>query len=137
MRSARTIPTSRAYWDLQAEKLMNRIFDPVQAIDLQVDPASAEAIPPAVASAGDPERRPRWRRARRPQPSPIAENELSREPSEADPARPSRQRVLPELAAGIPRPLLLISLLAGAGLDRKSTRLNSSHSSVSRMPSSA
>ena len=28
-------------------------------------------------------------------------------------------------------------LLAGKGLDRKSTRLNSSHSSVSRMPSSA
>ena len=37
MDTPRGIPTSRAYWDLQAEKLMNRIFDPVDTIDLSTD----------------------------------------------------------------------------------------------------
>jgi hypothetical protein len=32
------LPISRAYWELKAEQMMNRVFDPDQTIDLQVDP---------------------------------------------------------------------------------------------------
>jgi len=32
------LPTSRAYWELKAEQMMNRIFDPDQTIDLPMDP---------------------------------------------------------------------------------------------------
>ena len=46
---------------------------------------------------------------------------------------------LAESISGILSPATLgsLSILIGLVLDRKSTRLNSSHSSVSRMPSSA
>jgi len=32
------LPLSRAYWELKAEQMMNRVFDPDLTIDLQVDP---------------------------------------------------------------------------------------------------
>jgi hypothetical protein len=37
------LPISRAYWELKAEQMMNRVFDPDQTIDLQVDPE----VPPS------------------------------------------------------------------------------------------
>jgi hypothetical protein len=69
----RGIPTSRAYWDLQAEKLMNRIFDPVDTIDLRTDadrsaldalalPALEEVANPGAAAAPA-SRAPRWVRS--------------------------------------------------------------------------
>ena len=42
-RPLRGIPTSRAYWELKAEQMMNRVFDPEATIDLDV---AAEAEPP-------------------------------------------------------------------------------------------
>jgi hypothetical protein len=35
------LPTSRAYWELKAEQMMNRVFDPDQTIDLQIEPEVA------------------------------------------------------------------------------------------------
>jgi hypothetical protein len=51
-RPLRGIPSSRAYWELKAEQMMNRIFDPDPTIDLPVDePAPAHPrrrlLPPA------------------------------------------------------------------------------------------
>jgi hypothetical protein len=46
------LPISRAYWELKAEQMMNRVFDPDQTIDLQVDPEVAPSPhrPPAGGS---------------------------------------------------------------------------------------
>ena len=38
MSDLKRLPTSRAYWELKAEQMMNRVFDPDQTIDLQIDP---------------------------------------------------------------------------------------------------
>lgn len=48
-RSRRGIPRSRAYWELKAEQMMNRIFDPEEPIDLAYEtrPAEAPASDPA------------------------------------------------------------------------------------------
>ena len=101
------IPTSRAYWELQADKLMNRIFDPPPIIDLGWDGESAEAgrapsmieAAPAAAMPG------RWLRARRGQPG-------SRGPGAASSAAPE-----PPGRGSAPRQqTLLLALLAGAGL---------------------
>ena len=58
---------------------------------------------------------------------PLVTNPITRHPSVAAGAL----MALDELAPG------RIAVAVGSGEDRKSTRLNSSHSSVSRMPSSA
>jgi len=42
----RGIPTSRAYWELRAEQMMNRVFDPEATIDLDV--ASQAEVPPPL-----------------------------------------------------------------------------------------
>ncbi len=44
-RPLRGIPTSRAYWELKAEQMMNRVFDPEATIDLDVA-SQTEAPPP-------------------------------------------------------------------------------------------
>lgn len=44
-RPLRGIPTSRAYWELKAEQMMNRVFDPEATIDLDV---AAPAEPPPL-----------------------------------------------------------------------------------------
>ncbi len=67
-RPLRGIPTSRAYWELKAEQMMNRVFDPEATIDLDVA-AQAEAPPPLSVAA--PVRRLRGRPAT-PSPSPAA-----------------------------------------------------------------
>ena len=52
MSDLKRIPISRAYWELKAEQMMNRVFDPDQTIDLQVDPEVAPSPhrPPAGGS---------------------------------------------------------------------------------------
>ncbi len=63
MKSLRGLPTSRAYWDLRAEQMMNRIFEPEPTIDVDAPPggespgteAAGASTPPAgpdVAAAG-------------------------------------------------------------------------------------
>jgi len=130
----RGIPTSRAYWDLQAEKLMNRIFDPVDTIDLRTDadrsaldalalPALEEVANPGAAAAPA-SRAPRWQRARRPQASaqidPFRSTAVS-SPAPLDPAvsAPVPQRGLQATLATLTahqQPLMLIGAFAAAGL---------------------
>lgn len=134
MDAPRGIPTSRAYWDLQAEKLMNRIFDPVDTIDLPTDadrrdldvlagPASDENANPGGATAPA-AKVPRWRRARRPQASPQKDpfkpaTGSSPAPSETAVSAPAPlqglQATLTTLTAH-QQPLMLIGAFAAAGL---------------------
>lgn len=57
MTSVRAIPTSRAYWELRAEQVLNRVFSPEAPIEVEVcdTPASSQATPfpprPAATSA--------------------------------------------------------------------------------------
>ncbi len=134
MDAPRGIPTSRAYWDLQAEKLMNRIFDPVDTIDLPTDadrsaldalalPALEEVANPGAAAAPA-TRAPRWQRARRPQASPQIDPFRSTavsSPAPLDPAvsAPVPQRGLQATLATLTahqQPLILIGAFAAAGL---------------------
>ena len=48
MSSVRAIPTSRAYWELRAEQVLNRVFSPEAPIDVEVreTPAAAAPEPP-------------------------------------------------------------------------------------------
>ncbi len=65
-RALRGIPSSRAYWDLKAEQMMNRIFDPEATVDLPVEeapPPPRRLLPTATArtetaAAPKPPRRP-------------------------------------------------------------------------------
>ena len=133
MNAPRGIPTSRAYWDLQAEKLMNRIFDPVDTIELatDIDRSDPDALPalaqqsnntPAEVSAAKP---PRWQRARRPparpQSDPLRPAAACPAPLDTAPAAatlaPERglQATLATLTAH-QQPLMLIGAFAAAGL---------------------
>ena len=131
MNAPRGIPTSRAYWDLQAEKLMNRIFDPVDTIDLPTEaeridldalPASAEESNPNPAAVPA-TKSPRWQRARRPQarpqidpPQPAA---ASLAPVDTTAATPAPQGGLQTTLATLTahqQPLMLIGAFAAAGL---------------------
>ena len=134
MDAPRGIPTSRAYWDLQAEKLMNRIFDPVDTIDLPTDadrsdldalavPASEQEANPGATEAPA-AKSPRWQRARRPQASaqidPFRSAAIS-SPAPLDPAvsAPAPQRGLQATLATLTahqQPLMLIGAFAAAGL---------------------
>jgi hypothetical protein len=44
----RGIPTSRAYWELKAEQMVNRVFDPVPTIDLEIEESGRQDDPSAV-----------------------------------------------------------------------------------------
>ena len=131
MNAPRGIPTSRAYWDLQAEKLMNRIFDPVDTIDLPTEaeridldalPASAEESDPNPAAAPA-AKSPRWQRARRPQASP--QNDPPK-PAAASPAPVDTTATTPAPQGGLQttlatltahqQPLMLIGAFTAAGL---------------------
>ena len=100
------IPTSRAYWELQADKLMNRIFDPPPIIELGSVGEAAEArqahgmveAAPAAAMPG------RWLRARRAQPGSGGPAPASNAAPASSPGSSARQQPL------------LLALLAGAGL---------------------
>ena len=52
MSDLKRLAISRAYWELKAEQMMNRVFDPDQTIDLHVDPEVAPSPhrPPAGGS---------------------------------------------------------------------------------------
>lgn len=119
----RGIPTSRAYWDLQAEKLLNRVFEPAETIDLEPESRSAGAPGPAAAqtaeappSAPSPAAEPgagisssRQRRARRPAAGASAPQAGGSTPA---PRSGHAARAWPTL----PTPLLLVAVFAGAGL---------------------
>ncbi|MFN9637131.1 MAG: hypothetical protein ACK55D_10500, partial [Synechococcaceae cyanobacterium] len=47
-RPLRGIPTSRAYWELKAEQMMNRIFDSDSVLDLPVESPAPERRPAAA-----------------------------------------------------------------------------------------
>ncbi|MDM7951880.1 MAG: hypothetical protein QUV07_01490 [Cyanobium sp. CZS 25K] len=49
-RPLRGIPTSRAYWELKAEQMMNRVFDPEATIDLDVASPADPATPLPLAT---------------------------------------------------------------------------------------
>ncbi|QVL52850.1 MAG: hypothetical protein KFB97_16030 [Cyanobium sp. M30B3] len=53
MSPVRAIPTSRAYWELRAEQVLNRVFAPEAPIDVEVrqTPAAAAPAPPAGEAA--------------------------------------------------------------------------------------
>ena len=138
MNAPRGIPTSRAYWDLQAEKLMNRIFAPVDMIDLPSDADQSEfsALPAAASdqessptpTAAPAATAPRWQRARRPQASPPNDppGPASSNPApvnlapvgtaEATPAqKPGLQATLASIKVHH-QPLILVGAFAAAGL---------------------
>ncbi len=134
MDAPRGIPTSRAYWDLQAEKLMNRIFDPVHTIDLPTDtdqsdrdalgaPATADKEANPGAAAAPVGKAPRWHRARRPQSSPQSDPfrpaSASPAPGDKGAVNPTPQRGLQATLATLTahqQPLMLIGAFAAAGL---------------------
>ncbi|MEB3201146.1 MAG: hypothetical protein VKK62_11555 [Synechococcaceae cyanobacterium] len=45
MKPLRGIPSSRAYWELKAEQMMNRVFDPERTIDLEPEAAADTPSP--------------------------------------------------------------------------------------------
>ncbi len=52
MSPVRAIPTSRAYWELRAEQVLNRVFAPEAPIDVEVrQPAAAAASAPPAGEA--------------------------------------------------------------------------------------
>lgn len=85
-RPLRGIPTSRAYWELKAEQMMNRVFDPEATIDLDV---AAQAEPPPPLPVATPIRRLRGRPAT---PSPSAA---------PAPTRPDRHTLLLTAMGGV------------------------------------
>ena len=81
-RPLRGIPTSRAYWELKAEQMMNRVFDPEATIDLDV---ASQAEPPPPLPLAPPVRRLRGRPA----------------PPAAAPARSDRHTLLLTAMGGV------------------------------------
>ena len=117
MIAPRGIPTSRAYWELQADKLMNRIFDPAQTIDLETESAPHPPHPePETRPSGAPT--PRWQRARRPQSGPSSlqpANPTSLE-TPATPQPPVGRAGALAAMGNQSQPLILLAVLAAAGL---------------------
>ncbi|MFM7268408.1 MAG: hypothetical protein ACKOZT_07450 [Cyanobium sp.] len=142
--ASRGIPTSRAYWDLQAEKVLNRIFQPAEMIELEAlqpghastEEAAAACGPLPAGSAAPSSSAPleggaaevprggvasqasqRQRRARRPHASGPAGVASAAEP--AAPIAPAGTAARPGSHAwvgALPQPLLLVAVFAGAGL---------------------
>jgi hypothetical protein len=50
MSNGRGMPTSRAYWELRAEQMLNGLFSPQPAIDVEICDLPGGAPPPAAAS---------------------------------------------------------------------------------------
>ncbi len=135
--ASRGIPTSRAYWDLQAEKVLNRIFEPAEMIELEAlrpDHPSAEP----VAAGGRPGPAGSAAALSSMAPAPMEGVEMAaptggRGGSVASlaaqrqrRARRPQQPSAPATPAGrtgsltrmgpLPQPLLLVAVFAGAGL---------------------
>ena len=100
MTTVRAIPTSRAYWELRAEQVLNRVFSPEAPIEVEVcdTPASVEStpFPPRPESAG----------ASRPAPS--------RSASRRTPPARARSRVAAAWNGGLQHQPALV--MAGVGL---------------------
>lgn len=67
MSPKRGTPTSRAYWELKAEQVLNRVFDAETAIEVEVleHPPTRISPPAPPAPSSGPERQPRAKRTRR------------------------------------------------------------------------
>ncbi len=109
----RRIPTSRAYWNLRAEQILNRVFEREEPIDLTVAPApsATTSTAPATATpapAAEPIARPGPEHLR-----PVPPTALRPE----RPARPVRRRVgtAPPLPPRREPNLLLLAALGGVG----------------------
>jgi len=108
------IPISRAYWELKAEQMMNRVFDPDQTIDLQVDQEVAPSPhrPPAGGSTP-------WTGRGQLSLTPKAKATANDPPQEAVP--PARLEAVPppphpSPSGHPPTPLPWLVALAGMGL---------------------
>ncbi|MEB3332166.1 MAG: hypothetical protein VKI83_06710 [Synechococcaceae cyanobacterium] len=116
MTTSRGIPSSRAYWELKADQMMNRIFDPEGPIDLEAsapDPAvptqpSTAATESAVAVASGPSCRPAslW-------PAAAASR---RRPRAVTPPTSAPGPIRTVRALGRERRAVLLSALGGIGL---------------------
>lgn len=76
MSDLKRLPISRAYWELKAEQMMNRVFDPDQTIDLQVDP-DVDATPHRPPAGGP---TPWTGRGQRPLTAQATGNDLPQQP---------------------------------------------------------
>jgi hypothetical protein len=97
VKTLRGIPTSRAYWELRAEQMMNRIFAPEPAIDL--DPGSA---PESAASPGG--------RGDRPEAPALPPSPEESAAATAPPSAPAASAAPPRRRE---QPILLLTLLGG------------------------
>jgi hypothetical protein len=98
---SRGIPTSRAYWELKAEQMLNRVFTPEAPIEVEIiEPPISGVARQSTTEASDPE----W-------------TQTSRKPNAATSQAPQRQRSGHALAALLQRrPELLPISVAAAGL---------------------
>jgi hypothetical protein len=113
MKPLRGIPSSRAYWELKAEQMMNRIFDPEQIIDLE----------PREVSASSPPQPPHGRTATAPKPKSLRSTTSPprsplRPSGGATPSAPQRAHPLAKLrnAVSHDRQFPLVASLAGLSL---------------------
>jgi hypothetical protein len=112
----RRIPTSRAYWNLRAEQILNRVFEREAPIDVSpsTTPAPVSLSAPAVAlnPPTEPARTAEPAHTAEPLPTPAA-------PRQTSAGRPIRRRVGTVPAMPAPRrrdsPLALPALLGGVG----------------------
>jgi hypothetical protein len=86
-RPLRGIPRSRAFWELKAEQMMNRIFDPEDPIDLAVEHLPQEEITLPTSVQGDEEASRRFQAGQA-----AAGSVLPRSAPPPTPGLPSRQR---------------------------------------------
>jgi hypothetical protein len=96
MKPLRGIPSSRAYWELKAEQMMNRIFDPEQIIDLE----------PREVPASPPPQPPHSRTVTAPKPKSMrSTTTVPRSPSRssgaASPSAPQRTHLLAKLSTAV------------------------------------
>jgi hypothetical protein len=135
--STAAIPTSRAYWELKAEQMMNRLFAPEPAIDLEPEPPSGLVAPtPGAISPPASTVPPRLAGIPMPPPPPAAFNGATPGETRPGPGRgPSRPDQGPAMAASphgqqppglwhlswrwldrLDRPVLLLGALGAVGL---------------------
>lgn len=113
MKPLRGIPSSRAYWELKAEQMMNRIFDLEQIIDLE----------PREVPASPPPQPPHGRTVTAPKPkSQRSTTTIPRSPSRssgaASPAAPQRTHLFAKLSTAVSHDhqIPLVAGLAGLSL---------------------
>jgi hypothetical protein len=102
----RRIPTSRAYWNLRAEQILNRVFEREAPIDVSPSTAPAPASLPAPAVARNPPATPRQTGAGRP-----IRRRVGTVPAMPAPRRRDSPLALPALLGGVGALSLLGGLL--------------------------